>query len=499
MILDGTISDKDQLQRQKLRLCREFNMSRVPANSETLAEADEEVMPELLPILQKKPVRTISGVAAVAVMTSPASCPHGRCTYCPGGVENDSPQSYTGREPAARRAVRNDFDPYLQTADRIQQLEKIGHPTDKIDLIVMGGTFTTRPREYQTNFVKRCFDAMNGEDGQTLGEAHSLNRRASRRCIGVTVETRPDCFMEDEIGFSMGLGATRVELGVQILDDEVLEGVNRGHGVQEIIESTRWAKDKGLKICYHVMPGLPGSSPERDMLSFQRMFSDSRFRPDMLKIYPTLVVEGTPLYDSWKEGSYRPYTTEEAVEVVASMKEMVPPYVRIQRIQRDIPAPLIEAGVDKGHLRQLARKEMERRGTRCVCIRCREVGFSEQSFEGEPRLTEETYRASGGEEHFISFQQGESIVGYARLRLNESGDRSAHLRELKVFGPMVPLGESGDDWQHRGFGKQLVGLCEEISSEAGYDVLKVTSGVGVRDYYSSLGYQLQGVYMQKRL
>lgn len=505
MILDGTIRDRKTLQAMKIALSREYALGRVPANSETIAKADPETLPLVEPLLRRKPVRTLSGVAVVAVMTSPSSCPHGKCSYCPGGVETGSPQSYTGKEPAARRALANEFDPFRQVSSRLGQLEAIGHPTDKVDLIIMGGTFTSRPVEYQTSFVQRCFDALNGGESAGLPEAHLKNESSAHRCIGMTIETRPDVFDDSKVAFSMELGVTRVELGVQILDDDILKGVNRGHGVEAVAQATKIAKDKGLKVCYHVMPGLPGSSPEKDVDRFAMIFDDERFRPDMIKIYPTLVVKGTPLYDMWRGGAYSPYSTEDAVRVIVEMKRIVPPYVRIQRIQRDIPVPLIEAGVDKGHIRQLVKERMRSEGYSCNCIRCREVGLmGVESYERDDvRLNAMRYQASGGTEHFISFEIPEirALVGYARLRLStsSSGGWQAHLRELKVFGQMVPIGDSGEGWQHRGFGKELMAEAERVAREVGSGEILVTSGVGVRQYYSSLGYERSGVYMAKSL
>ncbi len=502
MIVDGTIKNKDDLQRKKIELCRQLGMNGVPPNSETLARVEDDLLPLVEGILRRKSVRTLSGVAVVAVMTSPYACPHGRCTYCPGGVENNSPQSYTGKEPAARRGATYNFNPCLQVEGRIGQLESIGHRTDKIDLIVMGGTFTSRPREYQEEFIKGCFDGMNGCISATLKEAQTRNETADHRCIGMTLETRPDVFDAEQAAFSMDLGATRVELGTQILDDEILKKVQRGHGVNEVATATKLARSTGLKICYHLMPGLPGSGPQRDIESFKKVFEDQRFRPDMLKFYPTLVVKGTPLYEMWLKGDYKPYSTEEAVEVISKMKRLVPSWVRIQRIQRDIPVPLIEDGVRKGHLRELIGEDMERKGYQCQCIRCREVGLKgiESYSREETELRLDSYRASEGMEHFISFEIPEknALVGYARLRLND-GDSHSNLRELKVFGRMVPLKGQEKAWQHRGFGKELVARCEEISLDAGRQAIKVTSGVGARRYYHSLGYAKNGPYMEKGL
>ena len=318
-IRSGEVTDRDDLQRLKMKLCARYGSDKVPSNSEILALVTEEEKKAILPLLVKKPMRTASGVAVVAVMTSPYPCPHGKCAYCPGGVSNDSPQSYTGKEPAARRAAMNRFDPYDQVESRLTQLEEIGHDTDKIDLIIMGGTFTSRNPQYQEWFVKRCLEAMNGHPSPSLEAAQEENSHAKRRCIGLTVETRPDYFCKDiQIERMMMLGATRVELGVQILDDDILKGVERGHGVEEVIRATKVCRDHGLKVCYHLMPGLPGSDPDKDYESFRRCFEDPAFRPDMLKFYPTLVVAGTKLYDMWKELYCTPKECKRSASVIGT-------------------------------------------------------------------------------------------------------------------------------------------------------------------------------------
>lgn len=498
-VKDGTIKDRDDLQRFKLRLCAELKLAEIPPNSSILADVLPEDRALLEPFLIKKPMRTASGVAVVAVMTSPAPCPHGRCAYCPGGVETGSPQAYTGKEPAARRAERNRFDPYLQVRDRIEQLDAIGHKTDKIDLIIMGGTFTSRDEEYQERFVRRCFDAMNGVDSDDLPSAQLLNETADHRCIGLTVETRPDVFGPEQIEAAMRLGATRVELGVQILDDEALARVNRGHGVAAVVESTKACRDRGLKVCYHLMPGLPGVSPERDLECFRRVFDDPDFRPDMLKIYPTLVVAGTETYRLWEAGEYEPLDTEAATRLIAEMKAHVPVYARIQRIQRDIPVPQIAAGIMKSNIRQLVREHMEAAGTACRCIRCREVGHTGTVLCDRSHAEVETveYEAGGGLERFICFECGDALVGYVRLRTDATD--TASIRELKVFGRMAAIGAEGDDWQHRGFGRELMALAEARAREDGKERVRVTSGVGVRAYYRALGYRLEAPYMVKDL
>ncbi len=497
MILAGKIKDRDQFQNEKVWACGKFGLEGVPSNSEILKFVTEEERQEVLPYLLKKPMRTMSGVAVVAVMTSPHPCPHGKCMYCPGGVENNSPQSYTGKEPAARRAERNEFDPYRQVTDRLNQLEAIGHVTDKIDLIIMGGTFTSREEEYQTWFVKRCFDAMNGKDAPDISTAHEWNENAKHRCVGLTVETRPDVFDNIQIERSMALGATRVELGVQILDDEILKFVERGHGIKEVIECTKRCKDHGLKICYHIMPGLPNSNPKHDLECFKRVIEDADFKPDMFKFYTTLVTEGTKLYQMWKDGEYEPYDTEKASDLIAEMKAIIPEYVRIQRIQRDIPAPQIAAGILQSNIREVVQEKLAKSGRKCKCIRCREVGHNdiELTDEKKIKLNDLTYDASGGKEHFINLTYEDYLIGYVRLRL----DDKATIRELKVFGKMAEIGKNGEDWQHRGFGKELVNEAERISKENGYKNIRVTSGVGVRGYYKTLGYELQSPYVIKQL
>lgn len=505
-IVSGDVTTRDGVLRLKAQLCKKHGLARVPTNYEILAQVPEEIREIVEPLLMNKPVRTISGVAPVAVMTSPYDCPHGRCSYCPGGVSNNSPQSYTGREPAALRATTHDFDPYRQTSSRLEQLRAIGHRTDKVDLIVMGGTFTSRPEDYQEWFVKRCFDAMNRTDSDDLDAAHSSNEAAPSRCVGLTVETRPDWFDDHKMDWCMRFGATKVEFGVQILDDEVLDGVKRGHRVAAVVDATKRAKDAGLKVCYHIMPGLPGSTREKDLRSFAQMFEDQRFRPDMLKLYPTLVVKGTELYERWADGAYTPLSEDEGVPLLADMKSMVPPWVRILRIQRDIPAGLIEAGIRKGHLRELVSERMAEEGRACKCIRCREVGHrrvSASDTSGAPAMRNIQYDASGGREVFLSFEfeDSGSLVGYARLRFPDGADvRHALVRELHVYGRMVPIDDDpGSNWQHRGYGERLLAECERLAVEAGRSEIRVTSGVGVRGYYRDLGYGRRGHYMAKSL
>jgi len=509
-IEQGYITDKNSIEKFKKKWCRENGISTMPTNTQILMSLPDKRKQDMRNLLQRKPVRTLSGVAVIAVMTSPHPCPHGRCIPCPGGPPF-SAQSYTGKEPAAQRASMHNYDPFEQTKDRIKQLETVGHDADKIELIIMGGTFTARDFHYQEWFAKRCYDAMNGKNAANLEEAKFLNERTNHRCVGMTVETRPDWFRLQHVDRALEIGATRVELGAQILNDSVLYEMRRGHTVSDISDATRIARDSGLKICYHIMPGLPGSDRDKDLESFRRMFSDENFRPDMLKIYPTLVVKPSLLYQKWKNGEYEPLTTEEAVDLISEMKEYVPEWVRIQRVERDIPANLIDAGVKKSNLRQLVQLKMEREGKKCRCIRCREVGhrrYKEGVEVAEVEMVRRKYEASGGKEIFLSMEdtKNDVIVGYCRLRFPfaphrpEVGENDAIVRELRVSGSLVPIGKkAGKEWQHRGYGKQLLGEAEEIAREAGKEKILVLSGIGVREYYRKLGYGRDGIYMSKSL
>lgn len=510
-ILTGVVSNQAELERSKRQLSRSFGLSSLPKNAEILSQAREDER-ERLKLLVRKPTRTLSGVAVVAAMTSPAPCPHGVCVPCPGGVSWEdrpkTPQSYTGREPAALRAGQHGYDPYNQVWARLSQLEEIGHRLDKVDLIVMGGTITSRPLGYQYWFTKRCIEAMNDYPGQkskfesgrkterkTFAEVARENEHARVRNVGTTFETRPDWCTPLQIENMLSLGGTKVELGVQSTDDSLLKRMRRGHTVQDAINANRALREAGLKVGFHMMPGLPGSSFQKDLEVFRTLFEREDFRPDYLKIYPTLVVGGTELYDLYERGEYTPLSDDEAAELISRIKELVPPYTRIQRVQRDIPAHQIAAGVRKSNLRQMAKARLEARGATCQCIRCREAGLRGVPEDFEVSFKEFKYKACSGEERFLSYEgEDGTLAGFLRLRLS----RKARVRELHVYGPMIPLGEKGG-WQHRGFGSKLLSKAEEMAREAGYDSISVTSGIGARPYYRRHGYELAGPYMVKRL
>jgi len=503
--------DTKMVHRVKLAVSSRFGLPTVPSNSDVLASAPEELRERLKSILMVKPARSLSGVVVIAAMAMPMPCPHGRCFYCPGGPSMNTPQSYTGLEPAAMRAIRNSYDPFKQVSERIRQLEATGHVVQKAELIIMGGTFPAAPLDYQREFVKGCFDALNGFVSQSLEEAHRLNESSSIRCVGLTVETRPDYCREEHVDKMLSMGVTRVEIGVQTLRDDVLEKVERGHRVEDTVNAFRIARDAGLKIVAHMMPGLPGMSIEDSLEDFRKLYYDEKFRPDMIKIYPTLVVEGTKLYEAWIKGDYKPLGDEEAAELVARILEITPPWVRVMRVQRDIPAHAIAAGVRKSNLREIAHSILESRGSKCRCIRCREVGFSKSRVNPENiDLVVRRYEASGGVEYFLSFEDLENdvLLAYLRLRkpspyahrreVNEAS--SMIVRELKALGRAIPLGARvPESWQHRGLGAMLMEEAEKIAVENGAEKILVISAVGVREYYRRLGYFFDGTYMIKNL
>jgi elongator complex protein 3 len=515
-ILSGTVSTPSELESMKKGLSEKLHLASLPSNADILGLATAKER-EQLKMLVSKPTRTLSGVAVIAAMTSPARCPHGVCVPCPGGVgcEAKSPQSYTGREPAAMRAAQHDFDPYDQVMARLSQLYEIGHPLDKAELIIMGGTITSRPLGYQHWFVKSCLQAMNDysrrdlrlKENEQEGNCHcspewrsfedvvEANREAAVRNVGTTFETRPDWCGPGQIGGMLALGATKVELGVQSTRDRILETIRRGHSVEDVVRANTALREAGLKVGFHMMPGLPGSSPEVDLEVFEELFDNGNFRPDYLKIYPTLVIEGTKLHRMYQRGEYSPLESEEAADLVSRVKELLPRYVRLQRVQRDIPAHLIAAGVRKSNLRQLASQRLRDRGKKCQCIRCREAGLR-GVHEADLEMNHEAYEACGADEHFLSFDGGDdTLVGFLRLRLGQA----ARIRELHIYGPMVPIGTRKGGWQHQGYGARLVEAAEGIASSAGYSSLEITSGIGARAYYERLGYALRSPYMTKSL
>ncbi|MFW9828832.1 MAG: tRNA uridine(34) 5-carboxymethylaminomethyl modification radical SAM/GNAT enzyme Elp3 [Candidatus Thorarchaeota archaeon] len=505
----------------KGRIGKKYKYNKVIKNATILDMAKEEEKQIITQILKRRSTRTLSGVSVIAIMTKPLPCP-GTCIYCPG--QDSQPgekvaQSYTGQEPAAMRSIHNNYDPYLQVKSRINDLEAIGHKVDKVELILMGGTLLSTDINYQKDFVKGALEGIIEQRVNTLEEAKKLAESSKRRVIGITIETRPDYCREDHVDLMLNYGTTRVEIGIQTLYDDVYKLVKRSHTTKDSVEAIRIARDAGLKINAHIMPNLPGSNYSKDIQMFDKLFSDSNYRPDMLKIYPTLVINGTELYKWWKEGKYAPYKDIELIDLIAKVKSNLPPYVRIQRIMRDIPANLIEAGCRNSNLRQLVQERLRETNENCKCIRCREYGITkrkrivaEKSFENV-KLFRLDYDASQGKEIFLSYENEKLnyLIGYLRLRkpskfahrpeLNDG--KTLVVREIKVVGELVPKDSKPNYYnqiQHRGYGKLLMKDAEKISKEE-FDAKKlaVISGFGARDFFRKLGYQLDGVYVSKLL
>jgi len=457
-----------------------------------------------------KPAKTASGVAVVAVMPKPYECPHGRCTYCPGGIEFNTPLSYTGTEPATKAAQKFSYDPYMQVRGKIEQLQARGHDTGKTEIVIVGGTFPFMPSDYQREFAKSCYDALNGRRSSSLQEAITNNETADNRCVGFTVETKPDYCKEPHIDLMLELGVTRVEIGVQSLRDSVYKLVYRGHTLDDVVDAFRIARESGYKIVAHMMPGLPGSSPEKDIEDFKRLFEDDAFKPDMLKIYPTLVLEHTSLLKMHQSGKYRAYSDDDLVDVIVEAKKVVPEWVRIMRVQREIESKDIVAGPKSGNLRQIVLRKLREQGHSCRCIRCRETGLQKKYPAEEDVVLKRTdYSASGGHEIFLSYESadGDTVLGFLRLRKVARPHRSelagsAIVRELHVYGQAVSVGskEIESSYQHRGYGTKLLREAERIAKdEFGVSKIAVISAVGTRQYYKKLGYRQDGPYVSKVL
>ncbi len=460
----------------------------------------------------KKPVRTISGVVPIAVMTRPAPCP-GKCIYCPGGLQLSTPKSYMPDSPVVLRAVPVNYDPYLQVVKRVKSYIYMGHRVSKVEIIVMGGTFTALPLEYQRWFIANIYKALNdypvweqkSSDNVNLEVEMKRNEKAKIRVVVLNIETRPDYINEKIIDNLLDMGVTRVEIGVQSIYDDVLRIVKRGHTVKEVIEATRMLKDSAFKVCYHIMPGLPGSDPDRDLEMLKTIFEDPNFRPDCLKIYPTLVIPGTELYEMWKRGEYRSYDQETWIELLSKMLSIVPRWVRVMRFGRDIPLHWVVDGPKIGNLRQVVLDYMSSRGMMCVEIRCREAGHrmlerGEMLNPDKIYIRKTVYEASGGIEIFLEAVDSEdTLYGILRLRIPSDNahrpeikiGRAALVRELHVYSPQVPISMRDEkSWQHRGIGRRLLAEAERIAYEefSRYRMF-IISAVGVREYYRKLGYR----------
>ncbi len=539
-LLTTPITTRDELTMVKRKLSKKYGIS-VLKNSDIIWEYKEmindgvlQVSPTLERVLRKRAVRTLSGIAPIAVLTKPYPCP-GECAYCP--TEPGVPQSYLSNEPAVMRAIRCGYHPYIQVQDRLRALIANGHEPTKIELIVIGGTWSVLPDKYKYWYLANCFAGANeftspltpllirrGEGAERRGEVlrqnqtllrlkthlfrqQKRNEKAKYKIVGITLETRPDYIKEKELRQMRELGCTRVEIGVQAIDDKVLKINKRGHEVETTVKATKLLKNFGFKVTYHIMPGLPGSTPIRDLKMFKQLFSDERFQPDQIKFYPTVVTKGSLLYKWWKRGKYKPYSDRVLQKLIADCKKVIPPYVRVIRLIRDIPGESIMAGNMVTNLRQVMKKE----GVRCKCIRCREV--RNQKFEiRNLKLVIRKYQASRGEEYFISYESkdGKTLYGFCRLRLPKDKGLNpeysglsplkgvALIRELHVYGELVPIGKE-KRVQHAGLGKKLLAKAEQIAHENGFKKIAIISGIGVRDYYRKVGYRLRETYMVKRI
>lgn len=509
------------LNKVKTQTSAKYGLEAQPRLVDIIAAVPPQYRRALVPKLKAKPIRTASGIAVVAVMCKPHRCPHisftgNICVYCPGGPDSDfeySTQSYTGYEPTSMRAIRARYDPYLQTRHRVEQLKQLGHSVDKVEFIVMGGTFMALPEEYRDYFIRNLHDALSGHTSNNVAEAVRYSERSNTKCVGITIETRPDYCLKRHLSDMLGYGCTRLEIGVQSVYEDVARDTNRGHTVRAVCESFHLAKDAGFKVVAHMMPDLPNVGMERDVEQFIEFFENPAFRPDGLKLYPTLVIRGTGLYELWKTGRYKSYTPSTLVDLVARILALVPPWTRVYRVQRDIPMPLVSSGVEHGNLRELALARMKDMGTECRDVRTREVGIQEIHHKVRPyqvELIRRDYVANGGWETFLSYEDPEQDILIGLLRLRRCSPQSFRpelkgsvsiVRELHVYGSVVPVSSRDPSkFQHQGFGMMLMEEAERIArDEHGSSKLAVISGVGTRNYYRKMGYELEGPYMMKDL
>ncbi|KAI8787507.1 elongator complex protein 3 [Biomphalaria glabrata] len=520
IIADREKKDVD-LNKLKTRIASKYNMASQPRLVDIIAAVPQEYKKILLPKLKAKPIRTASGIAVVAVMCKPHRCPHiamtgNICVYCPGGPDSDfeySTQSYTGYEPTSMRAIRARYNPYLQTRHRVEQLQQLGHSVDKVEFIVMGGTFMSLPDDYRDYFIRNLHDALSGHTSSSVQEAVKYSEKSTTKCIGITIETRPDYCLKKHLSDMLKYGCTRLEIGVQSVYEDVARDTNRGHTVKAVCESFQMSKDAGFKVVSHMMPDLPNVGWERDIEQFVEFFENPAFRADGLKIYPTLVIRGTGLYELWKTGRYKSYPPSQLIDLIARILALVPPWTRVYRVQRDIPMPLVSSGVEHGNIRELALARMNDLGTQCRDVRTREVGIQELHNKVKPNQAElirRDYVANGGWETFLSYEDPEQdiLIGLLRLRKcspdtfrPELKGGCSIVRELHVYGSVVPVHTRDPrKFQHQGFGMLLMEEAERIAlEEHGSRKIAVISGVGTRNYYRKIGYELEGPYMTKIL
>lgn len=506
------------LQREKLSVSRKLGIDQSLSSSMIIDAIPSNYRTRILPFIKKKPVRTASGVAVIAFMCKPHRCPHVEqtgypCSYCPGGPDSDfdySSQSYTGYEPTSMRAIRSRYDPFSQVRCRISQLQSIGHSAVKLELVLMGGTFLYLDRDYRNWFIINMYAGVTGHISHSVAEAVAYAECSTARAVALTIETRPDYCFAPHIDDMLSYGCTRVEIGLQSVWEDVLKHVGRGHNAQDVMRSFRDCRRSGLKVCAHMMPDLPLTDFERDLDGFVELFENPYWRPDGLKLYPTLVMRGTKLYDQWKTSEYKPLEPDLLITLIAKILAVVPPWVRVFRVQRDVPMTLVSAGVDNGNLRSLAMERLRKDlHGKCRDVRAREVGITEIRDKIRPQnveLVRRDFAADDGWETVLSYEDVEQdiLIGLVRLRapgetFRDELQGASLVRELHVYGEVVPMEQKDlSRWQHKGYGSQLMYEAERITREEhGSKRLAVISGIGVRDYYRKLGYRLEGSYMVK--
>ncbi|TRY99833.1 hypothetical protein DNTS_014888 [Danionella cerebrum] len=510
------------LNKVKTKTSAKYGLSAQPRLVDIIAAVPQHYRRALVPKLKAKPIRTASGHAVMNLKAVLSSCAIAQGARTPIlSIPRSHTQDmsfYNGlyillAQPTSMRAIRARYDPYLQTRHRVEQLKQLGHSVDKVEFIVMGGTFMALPEEYRDCFIRNLHDALSGHTSNNVTEAVRYSERSNTKCVGITIETRPDYCLKRHLSDMLTYGCTRLEIGVQSVYEDVARDTNRGHTVRAVCESFHLAKDAGFKVVAHMMPDLPNVGMERDVEQFIEFFENPAFRPDGLKLYPTLVIRGTGLYELWKTGRYKSYSPSALVDLVARILALVPPWTRVYRVQRDIPMPLVSSGVEHGNLRELALARMKDMGSECRDVRTREVGIQEIHHKVRPyqvELIRRDYVANGGWETFLSYEDPEQDILIGLLRLRRCSPQSFRpelkggvsiVRELHVYGSVVPVSSRDPSkFQHQGFGMMLMEEAERIAREEhGSGKLAVISGVGTRNYYRKMGYELEGPYMMKSL
>ena len=483
----------------------------VAAYREKVSLGEWENDPVLLAKIRMKPIRTLSGVTTITVLTKPHPCP-GECIFCPS--EEGLPQSYLSDEPGARRGVEHAFDPFTQVSSRLKALHEVGHPTDKIELLILGGSWTAYPPSYREWFIRRCFEALNQENPNddigevSLADVQKTNSQARHRNVGLVVETRPDLITIENLVEMRRQGVTKMQLGIQSMDDRILQLNKRGHSAEEAEEAIRLVRAAGYKVVVHWMPNLLGATPQSDREDFARLWREGGVNPDEMKIYPCQLLRNAELYQYWERGEYRPYEEQELIDLLADIKPTVPRFCRINRVIRDIPSNHVVEGNRNTSLRQDVAQEMKKRGSSCQCIRCREIRKGKID-DRNLVLDDQVYKAGWAEEHFLSYNtQDDNILGFLRLSLPSANhffpveelQDAAIIREVHVYGQSVELGGEGSgSVQHRGLGSSLIEKAAEIALSNGYRKLTVISAVGTREYYAARGFTLTDLYMVRDL